>query len=361
MKSNALPAAFAAATVVIISTLSASAQAPREFNVTVAAGQATRAMRPLEMVGQTFIPDVEKRIKAAGLNIKINWKEAYAGSLLKPTFVLEGVKDGIADIGFEPTIFHPDKLPLENITFATPFVTSDVGLVGRVMNTLHRTVPEYTTMYDRFNVVRLGGASYDSYEMFTTFPVRKFEDMKGRKIATAGAALQWIRGTGATPVSSNMMEYYNSTKTGVVEGFIIFPSAVQGLKYPEAAPYLTQVGFGAQYAAALIVNKATFNKYPPELQKILRDAGEAWGAAADTEMLNAGEAGAKAVPGFPKGEVFAFPPEERAKWAQAMPNIAKEWAQRVDQGGLPGGKVLTIYMDEMRKAGARPARDWDKE
>ena len=35
--------------------------------------------------------------------------------------VLEGTRDGITDIGFEPTIFHPDKLPLEQITFVTPF------------------------------------------------------------------------------------------------------------------------------------------------------------------------------------------------------------------------------------------------
>jgi hypothetical protein len=43
-----------------------------------------------------------------------------------------------------------------------------------------------------------------------------------------------------------------------------------------------------------------------------------------------------------------------------MPNIAKEWAQRVDQQGYPGSKVLAAYMDEMRKAGAKPVRDWDK-
>ena len=100
-------------------------------------------MRPLAMVSEFFIPEVEKRIKAASLNIKINWKEAYAGSLLKPTFVLKGVQDGIADIGFEPTIFHPDKLPLEQISFITPFATSDVVLVGKAIDKLHATFPEY--------------------------------------------------------------------------------------------------------------------------------------------------------------------------------------------------------------------------
>ena len=51
------------------------------------------------------------------------------------------------------------------------------------------------------------------------------------------------------------------------------------MKYPEAAPYVTEVGFGAQYAAALIVNKGVYNKLPPALQKILREVGQEWTAA----------------------------------------------------------------------------------
>src|SRR5687768_17847998 len=106
MRRVAIAAACAAGAALTAST----ALAQQEVNITVAAGQPLRAMRPLQMVSEFYIPEVEKRIKAANLNIKINWKEAYAGSLLKPTFVLKGVQDGIADIGFEPTIFHPDRL-----------------------------------------------------------------------------------------------------------------------------------------------------------------------------------------------------------------------------------------------------------
>ena len=204
-----------------------AALAQQEINLTVAAGQPLRAMKPLNMVSTFFIPEVNKRMKAAGLDkkYKINWKEAYAGSLLKPTRVLQGVSDGIADIGFEPTIFHPDKLPLEQITFMTPFTTTDVVLVGKTMDKMHEMFPEFAKQYDKFGVIRLGGSSYDTYDLFTTFPVTKFADIKGKKIATAGAALQWLRDTGATPVQSNMTLYYNNAKTGVVDGFIIFSSA----------------------------------------------------------------------------------------------------------------------------------------
>jgi TRAP-type C4-dicarboxylate transport system substrate-binding protein len=343
-----------------LATIASGASAQQEISLTVAAGQPPRAMKALALVSEMFIPEVDKRIKAAGLNIKINWKEAYAGSLLKPTFVLQGVQDSVADIGFEPTIFHPDKLPLEQVSFATPFVTSDVVLVSKVINKLHEMFPEYRSMYEKFGVVRLGGNSYDSYELFSTFPVKTFDDVKGKKIATAGAALQWIRGSGAAPVQSNMTLYYNSAKTGVIDGFIIFPSAIPGMKYPEAAPYVTKVGFGAQYAAAVIINKATLNKMPPALQKIMHEAGAAWGVASDMAMQAAGDSGYAALKSFTNAQGFDLPRSEQEKWAKAMPNIAKEWAQRVDQQGYPGSKVLAAYMDEMRKAGAKPVRDWDK-
>jgi hypothetical protein len=61
-----------------------------------------------------------------------------------------------------------------------------------------------------------------------------------------------------------------------------------------------------------------------------------------------------------KGQVLEFPRDEQTKWARMMPNIAKEWAEKLDKQGLPGSKVLSAYMDEMRRLGAKPAREWDK-
>jgi TRAP-type C4-dicarboxylate transport system substrate-binding protein len=345
----------------VIAVASLPAAAQEQITLTVAAGQPLRAMNPLNLVSEFFIPEVNRRIEAAGLDIAIEWKEAYAGSLLKPTFVLQGVSDGVADIGFEPTIFHPDKLPLEQISFMTPFTTTDVVLVGRAIQKLHDTIPEFDAQYDQFGVVWLAGATFDSYELFTTFPVQQFEDINGKKISTAGAALQWLRDTGATPVESNMTLYYNNAQTGVIDGFIIFPSSIPGMKYPEAAPHVTKVGFGAQYAAALIINKSVYESLPPELQTILREAAQAWTAEADAAQQGIYETAYGSVPeNFAGAQTFELPREEQTEWANALPNIAKEWAEQMDAAGLPGTEVLSAYMEEMRGGGADPVRNWDQ-
>ena len=344
----------------LLAAISTSAFAQQRITITVAAGQPPAALPSLALVGKLFIPEVNKRIKDAKIDFTINWKEAYAGSLLKPYQMLDGIKDGLADIGFMPTIFFPDKLPLENITLVAPFLTTDIVLLSRVMNKLHDTMPALTQQYDKFNLIRLGGTGADSYELLTTFPVKSVDDVKGRKIGTAGAALAWLRGTGATPVQSNMMEYYNSTKNGVFEGFIVFPSSFPAMKYPEAAPYMARVGFGAQYAVVLTMNKDSFKKLPPAVQKIMLEVGREWAAKSDQAYMTAGEKGYASLPSF-KATLYEFPEAERKKWANAMPNIAKEWAAAMEKQGIPGNQALAALMDEARKAGIKPVRDWDRQ
>lgn len=344
----------------LLAAISTSAFAQQRIAITVAAGQPPAALPSLALVGKLFIPEVNKRIKDAKIDFTIDWKEAYAGSLLKPYQMLDGIKDGLADIGFMPTIFFPDKLPLENITLVAPFLTTDIVLLSRVMNKLHDTMPAFTQQYDKFNLIRLGGTGADSYELLTTFPVKSVDDVKGRKIGTAGAALAWLRGTGAAPVQSNMMEYYNSTKNGVFEGFIVFPSSFPAMKYPEAAPYMAKVGFGAQYAVVLTMNKDSFKKLPPAVQKIMLEVGREWGAKSDQAYMTAGEKGYASLPSF-KATLYEFPEAERKKWANTMPNIAKEWAAAMEKQGIPGNRALAALMDEARKAGIKPVRDWDRQ
>jgi TRAP-type C4-dicarboxylate transport system substrate-binding protein len=337
-----------------------AAVAQQKITLTVAAGQPPAALPSLALVSKTFIPGVNKRLADEKIGVTIEWKENYAGSLLKPMQVMDGTKDGIADIGYLPTIFHPDRVSLDLVSFVAPFVTSDVLIVGKAMNRLHAAIPELSQQFRKFGVVRLAGSGLDSYQLVTNFPVKTVEDVKGKKIGTAGAALLWLRGTGAVPVQANMMEYYNSIKTGVYQGAIIFASSFPAMKYPEVAPYVTRVDFGAMQAVALIMNEGAYNKLSPSVRKIVLEEAAKWGEQSDIVYNNAAEAGYKVLDSM-KAQQHQMPREEIVKWAKAMPNIAKEWAERMDKQGLPGTRTLTMYMNEVRALGAKPARDWDKE
>src|SRR6476619_6115925 len=68
----------------LLAVLTGPALAQQHVSVTIAAGQPPAALPSLALVGKYFIPEVDKRIKDAKIDVVIDWKEAYAGSLLKP-------------------------------------------------------------------------------------------------------------------------------------------------------------------------------------------------------------------------------------------------------------------------------------
>ncbi|MBL6430255.1 hypothetical protein GQE99_11685 [Maritimibacter sp. DP07] len=331
------------------------------FRLTVAGGQAPQALPSLAAVQEFFIPEVQRRLEESGTGHEIRFQEAYAGSLLKAGSVLQGVADGIADIGYVPSIFHPDKLPLEQLSFVTPFCTTDVAAVTDAMEKLYEDIPAMAEQYDKFNQVRLAGTGVDSYELISSKPVRTFEDMRGMKIGTAGAATAWMKGVDVVPVQSNMMEYYNSTQSGVYDAFIIMPSTMPGMNYAEVAPYVTELNYGAMYAAVLTMNKDSLAELPEEVQKIILEVGKEYGKVADQAYETAGEKAFEIVGQMEGTERIDYPAEERTAWANDMDNLAKEWAAAQEAAGLPGREVLEGYMNALREAGVTCERDWDKE
>jgi len=52
---------------------------------------------------------------------------------------------------------------------------------------------------------------------------------------------------------------------------------------------------------------------------------------------------------------------EKRNWAFALPNVARQWAQRQDKAGLPGSKMLSAWMDYMRDHKQSVVRHWDRE
>jgi len=353
--------AISATGVALLSSgLMISSASAATINMTVAAGQPPHLLG-IKFIRDYFIPEVDKRIAAAGIDLKIKWTQAYAGSLCKPTKCIFAVQDGIVDIGFVPTIFHPDKLPLEGIGFVTPFLTDQVKIVTDVMDDLHRTIPEMSKQYEKYNQIRLAGGGIDTFNVVAKFPIRTVDDVKGHKIGTAGGALAWMRGTGAVPVHSNMMEYYNSTKTGVYEGFIVFPSALLPFKYTEVAPYVNLWNFGAQYSQAMTMNKNSFAKLPPAVQKIFREVAAIYQQKNDGGYQAFSAQSLAKVAKVPGIHLIEIGDKERRRWAMAMPNLAKEWAATMEKQGLPGNKVLKAYMDGVRAAGIKPIRNWDTE
>ena len=335
-----------------------SAQAQQVIKLTAAAGHPP-AFLWVKLLEEFYIPEVDKRLAAAGNRHKVEWTKAWGGTLVKLGGESKGIADGVADLGFVSTVFEAPRFPLQNVSYFTPFGTDDLGLVTRTVAEMQKSIPAMADAWGKNGLVYLGGAALDTYHLWTKLPVTKYEDLNGRKISAPGPAANWIRNTGAVAVAGNLNSYYEDIKSGVSDGVIVFTTGAWGAKLHEVAPHITKVNFGAMFAGGIAINKSRFDRLPPEVQQVLREVGDAYsaefakaqGAAAGALMQNMAGAGAK---------VADLSEAERKRWADALPHVAKTWSDDVTAKGMPGQQVLGAFMGGLARAGVKVPRDWSR-
>jgi TRAP-type C4-dicarboxylate transport system substrate-binding protein len=302
------------------------------------------------------VPESNKMLKAMGSPDSIKWTEAYAGALYNFENTLEGVGQGLADVGWVGTLWEGVKMPLQNVTYYAPFVNGDVFLLKKIQQEMETNIPAMKQAWEKQNVVYLGPQVADTYHIITTKPVRTFEDLKGLKLQGGGVISTWLQNTGAVAVGGGLPIMYNNIKTGVVDGAVIITTGMFPFKLHEVAKYITKVNIGAVISGAMAMNKDTWDSLTPEMQKLFLDLGEGYGDR-QTDIVAGNVEKFLGLMKKDGVEVIDFPEAERQKWVDALPNLAGDW---VKANGPAAKEVLTYFMDAARKNGAKPLRAWDK-
>jgi TRAP-type C4-dicarboxylate transport system substrate-binding protein len=111
---------------------------------------------------------------------------------------------------------------------------------------------------------------------------------------------------------------------------------------------VTEVDLGSMYVGGLGINKRTFDRLAPEVQKVFRDVGRMVSQRHADDITTRNAAAVKEM--TEKGAVVTkLPDAEREKWIKGLPNIAKTW---VDSSGPAAKSVLEAYFKELRAAGS---------
>ena len=337
----------------LITALAAPAFAAETIKAVVIDGYPARALWVKEFT-EFFIPEVDKRLAESG-NYKMDWQESYGGSIVKPKGVLEGVKLGLGDIGIVTTIFHSSKLPTQAISAVTPFVAADSRAVAKAVDEIAR---EYPTMQNEFaaqNQVYLAtGVVLDTYQMFSTSEVSSLSDMEGKKIAGAGMNLRYLEGIdGAAGVRGGLTDFYNMLQTGLVEGAMLWPEAAKTFKIAEVAPYMLRVDLGAVNSKTITVNKDYWDSLPDEVKGVLQEVAILYRDHVAGIAMDRAQASRDAYVES-GGTIVDVSIEDRTAWANAMPNIAAEWAAGLNDSGEPGTEMLNAYLGKAGRSWIQP-------
>ncbi|MEC7962084.1 MAG: C4-dicarboxylate TRAP transporter substrate-binding protein [Pseudomonadota bacterium] len=308
-----------------------------------------------------FIPEVDKKLAETG-NYKMDWQESYGGSIVKPKGVLEGVKLGLGDIGIVTTIFHSSKLPSQAISAVTPFVAADSVAVAKAVDEIAKEFPTMQKEFEKQNQVYLAtGVVLDTYQVFSKDPIATPADMQGAKVAGAGMNLRYLEGIeGAAGVRGGLTDFYNMLQTGLVDKAMLWPEAAKTFKIAEVAPHMLRVDLGAVNSKTITVNADYWKGLPDEVKVALQEVAVMYrDHVAGIAMERAQESRDAYVAAG--GTIVEVSMEDRKAWADAMPNIAAEWAEGLDGKGEPGSEMLNAYLVKLQASGYAGVRDWAAE
>lgn len=306
------------------------------------------------------VPETNRRLQAVNSHHRVRWREAYGGSLYKYQNTLEAIEIGLTDIGWVGTLWEGSKMPLQNVTYNTPFVTDDLPTLLEIFNDLHAELPALRQAWTDQNQVFLGASGVDTYHLMTTFPVKSLADIRGRKILAPGPSATWLEGTGAVAVDGGLTTYYTQIQTGVADGVLTILTGAYPYRIHEVAPYITLIGIGAMFNGGMAVNKDSWEKLPEDVRHIITMLGREYSHEMALQVNNRYQ---KALNMMKSEGAFVsdFPLTEKQLWIDALPDIAGRWADAAERRGYPGYEVLHAFMQAVRQRGGIPLREWDKQ
>jgi TRAP-type C4-dicarboxylate transport system substrate-binding protein len=314
----------------------------------------------VKLMQDIFIRDVKAAAAKAGHNVE--FVEAWGGSVTKMTETSNTVQGRLLDVSYVTFPAEVSRFPLHNFPYWLPFGNGDAVITYRATKAVYDEFPVLTqSVEQKYGQKLLGISTVQDYGILTSFPVQSLDDLKGRKVGGVGPVADYLRSAGAVPVATGIPEMYMNIQTRVMDGMVIIPQAIVGLRMWEVAKHWTVTQFGSISPHGLTVNLDTWKALPPAIQSAMAQAGIAWGDALaknakDTEKTDLEkwrEAG---------GTVTVLPPAERQKWASRFPaNHVSERAKKVDAAGLPGTKVIASYIRNLEKLGYQAPRKWELE
>lgn len=305
-----------------------------------------------------FVKNVSERVSAE-TDYEIEWVKSYGGSVISLGNELQGIQDGLVDIGCIILVFEASRLPLQTMVYSMPFSCSDPLIMRDVIKDLHAAYPEFTSTYsEQYNQQFLGIGVSDPYGFYSTTEVKSLADVNGMKIGAAGINLGWIEGSGAVGLQTSLNDTYQNLQTNVCGATIQPTHSCVNLKVYEVAPYYLDANFNVVPFNAITCNTDTWNDLPQEVQKILSEVGESY---LDYEADYISKVHAQDIEDLKSlgCTINELSFEEQQKWAATLPDLVRGLVGTLNDNGYSGSEIVTKFYELLDAKGVPMVRDWD--
>ena len=289
----------------------------------------------------------------------ITFENFWGASLGAPAEHIDLLKTGVVQGVQTHQWYTPTKMPFGDFEYVFPFAPTEYELVVKGMRQIRSEFPQFAAELAQQNAIMISDIPQGSYNFLSKLPLRTIEDFKGKKVAAIGRYFgRWLP-PGATAVVRPAHERFDLLKTGVTQADLQPIDNQYVFKLHEVTRYfITNLTIITACPMPIIMNLETFNKFPPDIQKILLDVGKETEIKAAKEIIPKWEERILREWKAAGIEFVEFSQEDKKKWMATLDDIPAEWAAEMEKIGLPGFKLVQRWQEITAGMGFKWLRQW---
>lgn len=204
---------------------------------------------------------------------EITFQVHHSASLLPFRAHLQGIADGVADVGQIAGTYTPSMIPLQQVLADLAFANPDPFVIAFASTEINMTHPRLLEEWAGNNVVFGGGYSTPAYMLICRDVVATLDDLQGKKVRTPGSA--WDRVTthlGAVPINVPSSEMYTGLDSGNLDCAANGADTLKTFSLWEVSESLNTVKLGLYFSGWLWgYNKDFWQGLDAEQRRLLFD------------------------------------------------------------------------------------------
>ena len=296
-----------------------------------------------------IIPSLKKVEELSKGKIKI--ESYFGGTLVTANTAYESLLSGLIDIG-KPGEYAKGAFMVMTIG-AMPFAAKDPqNIVPAVNAIIKKGYMDESLKGLKYLTV---GCSTPYNFLFKDKKPLTLKDMKGIKVRSPGSYLgNGIEALGLTPITVTPAEAYDALSKGVIRGAMWSLSSFVAYKMHDLGKYLLLLNAQVWSSSLFAMNEKSLNNLPDDLKKIvLEELGDKLGRM-QVEAYVAGDIEATAALKAKGIEIYTLSAAEEEKARKAVLPVWEAAISDLNKKGLPGKKIITEFVTELKKLGEDP-------
>lgn len=299
-----------------------------------------------------FFQDWADSIAAASngrMEVKLYTAMSLGG---KPPQLIDQVQDGYVDIIWTLPGYTPGRFPAIS-AFELPFMITDAAETSQALQAYYEANPSVQAEFA--DVKPLWFWTHDKGVVYSKeSPINTLEAFEGKKLRNPSRPVAMaLEAMGASPVGMPVPDMPQALAKNVIDGTVVPFEIVPALRLHELIDYAVEMesaeGRGLYTSVFLLaMNKDSYAKLDPELQKVIDDhSGMEWAKKAGEFFRDSENYGRQLVD--EKATRMQMAPEEVAKVVIATQDVATDWIREMNEAGYDGQALLDSANEMLNK------------